>query len=402
MLNPSALSTEDHDTFQIAASHIVSILYNTLYENAKKTHLSGQAASLTEGYKFSLRVFQESIRKPEFSKRILHQIHSQFQMHGYGHLTYSDCIDRIARAFIPTDYATHMERLKKKALVVSVLADTTHRMIASISRNHIGRIIDHHAEPENGILLRDEFVQELLVEKEKKYHLFIDERTGGANRANGQLIRRMQDEISKLLKEKLGLANQQAHLVEMIKRQSAEIEKLREALQEQRPQHRSEHRSVPQQHSEHRSEHQQHSERRSEHQRYLPPPSPDFAPTIPQASTQRLRPPPKLPPPPSPDFAPTIPQASTQRLRPPQSPSESQQHVSIELDQEQSPPESPKTVTIEPDPWSPAAASTAATAAAAAPNGAPDGAPDDASDGANDEADTVQLASFDLRDFMMD
>jgi hypothetical protein len=366
MLNPSALSTEDHDTFQIAASHIVSILYNTLYENAKKTHLSGQAASLTEGYKFSLRVFQESIRKPEFSKRILHQIHSQFQMHGYGHLTYSDCIDRIARAFIPTDYATHMERLKKKALVVSVLADTTHRMIASISRNHIGRIIDHHAEPENGILLRDEFVQELLVEKEKKYHLFIDERTGGANRANGQLIRRMQDEISKLLKEKLGLANQQAHLVEMIKRQSAEIEKLREALQEQRPQHRSEHRSVP----------QQHSERRSEHQRYLPPPSPDFAPTIPQASTQRLR--------------------------PPQSPSESQQHVSIELDQEQSPPESPKTVTIEPDPWSPAAASTAATAAAAAPNGAPDGAPDDASDGANDEADTVQLASFDLRDFMMD
>jgi len=235
ILDVSKCSREIQNTFQIVSSYIVSILYNTLYSNAKKLKISGQASNITDGYKYSMHAFLSTISKPKFSRRVLKGIHSQFQQYGFGNLTYANCIGQVANAFIPIDYSPNMEISEKKSIVISALVNSIKRMIHNISQAHISMIIDDHANTKNTEVLMAEFVQEMMIERNHKYHLFMAEKTSTkSRRKNSALIPKMQKEIERLLTDKLELSKKTRRMAEIIKAQAAELARARQSNSEMR------------------------------------------------------------------------------------------------------------------------------------------------------------------------
>jgi hypothetical protein len=208
------------ETYEIISAYYIDILYNHLYIEAKKLKVNKNVASITEGYKHALNAFLKSLDNAELYKKNISGLHHFFITLGFSSLTFSKCIDNITKEFIPTDYFASLSSSQKMGILKTVISNTSRNFIKKIVESYMVKVIDHHTDKENVRLMQDDFIECLILEREMFFQKFIGERT--STKVDNGIVIKMQNEISRLLKEKYELQKTNLMLKKLVVRYNQE------------------------------------------------------------------------------------------------------------------------------------------------------------------------------------
>lgn len=205
------------ETFEMIAAYYIDLFYNHLYFEAKKLRNDKVVGSITEGYKHTLTSFLQGIEDPRLYKKSLLAMHTFFIENGFASLTFTQCMERVTREFIPEDYYESVINSKKNSILRSVLSGVNKNFILKLVNNYLSMVIDQHNEPDNTRILQDEFIDLLLIEKESMYKRFIVGKTKTSSNPNkSTIIESMQKEIKLLCSEKYNLKKLNVNLKKII------------------------------------------------------------------------------------------------------------------------------------------------------------------------------------------
>ena len=211
------------DTFEVISSYFVDIYYNYLYTEAKKLKMSGKTNNITEGYKHALNAYKQGIENPNTFKDTLKGISNFFDSCGFTGLSFTNCIERITEEFIPKDYYESVSKQQKISILKSVISESNINFIEKIVRKFLSHIIDNHNDMDNIRVLQDEFIDILIIEKERLYHKFIAKDGGGKNSDNA-IKELMQNEIKELYKKNYDLSKTIIDLKKYIQKIRTELD----------------------------------------------------------------------------------------------------------------------------------------------------------------------------------
>lgn len=203
ILDKKKYTSETLNTYGFLSAYFIDLFYNHLYDQAVRYHRQKQVDTITDGYKRSLDAFSNSINKhdPELYRDIVSGIYQTFINYGYTGLSYNNCIDKIVKEFIPQDYWKIMSFEDKSKILGTVITNSTNDMIRKIITKYLEDVIDNHYEPDNANIWQDEFVDILLLEREKLFQNIINVKTGGTT-SSDPLIDAMKKEIKLLANDK--------------------------------------------------------------------------------------------------------------------------------------------------------------------------------------------------------
>ena len=202
------------ETYEIISAYYVDIFYNHLYIEAKKLKVNKNVASITEGYKHALNAFLKSLDNADLYKKNISGLHHFFITLGFSSLTFSKCIDNITKEFIPTDYFASLSSSQKMGILKTVISNTSRNFIKKIVESYMVKVIDNHADKENVRLLQDDFIECLILERETFFQKFIGEKT--STKVDNGIVIKMQNEISRLIKEKYDLQKSNLMLKKLV------------------------------------------------------------------------------------------------------------------------------------------------------------------------------------------
>lgn len=202
--------------YEIMSSYFVDIFYYKLYDEAKKYQIEKKTTSLTDGYKLSLRIFNDNICSSDHYKKILKNLIHYFDewwiktnITDVGGLGFENCVSIMSQPFIPYDYYKSMSFSQKQIILRNIIINTLKKMIGTIINDHLGLIIDNRESNEQDIidLLRKDLNDFFMLEKRKLYKRFIiSETTGGGSvdnvSINKILLGDINSDIKRLIKEK--------------------------------------------------------------------------------------------------------------------------------------------------------------------------------------------------------
>ena len=205
ILDKQNYSTETLNVFGYISAYFIDLFYNHLYDQAIRYHRQRQVNTITDGYKCSLDAFLQSINKhdPILYKELVHGIHQTFLDYGFTGLSYQNCIDKIVKSFVPQDYWEVISFDDKSKILGTIITNSTKQMIHKIASSHLLDVIDNHSDTENATLWQDEFIDILIIEREKLYQEFINVKTNTPS--NNALIDTLKKEIKLLYDEKKSL-----------------------------------------------------------------------------------------------------------------------------------------------------------------------------------------------------
>jgi hypothetical protein len=198
------------NVFEVLSSYYVDIYYNHLYLEAKKAKASGTVSSITEGYKMTLDAFLSGMNKQKLYKKAVQGFYAKFLSVGITSISFSSCISQIVKELIPTDYFDSVDNHQQSQILHISLNNVIKNFTNKIVTEHMSSIIDNHKEIDNVRVLQDDMIDLFLLERERMYQKFMLVQTGqvgdGAQLSMyKKLLKNMQTEIKKLIKEKYEL-----------------------------------------------------------------------------------------------------------------------------------------------------------------------------------------------------
>lgn len=230
ILDRNKYSHKTIENFEIVSAYYIDIFYNHLYIEAKKLKTNGKVSSITEGYKHTLNAFLKGLDNPKIYKKSILGIHNYYISIGFASISFTKCIDKLTKEFIPSDYFGSLTVTQKMGVLRMVINQSIKVFIRKIVNEHMVKIIDYHKEADNVRILQDEFIDCLILEREGMYQRFIVEntKTNKCETVNNLLVEKMQNEIKRLIKEKYEQHKKIAMLKKLIIKKNTEIENLKE------------------------------------------------------------------------------------------------------------------------------------------------------------------------------
>lgn len=228
----SRYSSEMIRDMDIMSVYFIDIVYNYLYDEAKKLKVNGKVASVTEGYKHALDAFINALCKnPRLYRKALSGIHEKFLEFSGQAMTFPQCMNRITKHFIPQDYHTSLSDGEKMSILNLVIGQSIKKLVMKIIKSHIVKIIDYHSERTNISLLKEELIDLFIFERMGVYTRFLSKKTktGKSSSMNDAMIDRMQKEIKKLVTEKIELEKKNREYVKLI---STRVEQIKTLMRE--------------------------------------------------------------------------------------------------------------------------------------------------------------------------
>jgi hypothetical protein len=232
ILDRHKYSPKTIENFEIISAYYIDIFYNHLYLEAKKLKINGKVASITEGYKHTLNAFLKSLNNPKLYKKSIVGIHNYYITIGYASISFSKCVDKLTKEFVPSDYYNSLTVTQKMGVLRMVINQAMKVFIRKIVDEHMIKIIDYHKEVDNVRILQDELIDCFILEREGMYQRFIAEntKTNKNETVNRLLAEKMQQEIKRLIKEKYEQQKNILVLKKLLLQKNNNINKLKELL----------------------------------------------------------------------------------------------------------------------------------------------------------------------------
>lgn len=201
--------------YEIIGAYFTDVYYNYLYNEAVKFKNSGKTKSITEGYRHSTFSFLSCIDfrmkatyKAEKYMQLLKLITEYFILWtNFNTLTTSECIDKIVCEFVPDDYIKQLNKQQKANILRNILIESLAEFTKAINTEYINLIIDSHGSEDTVQVLKERFVDILILQRDGMYRKFLSSEVNKQEKVERVYVDRMKDEI-KLLNEKLAKAEQ--------------------------------------------------------------------------------------------------------------------------------------------------------------------------------------------------
>ena len=152
-------------TYQVVGAYIVDIYYNHLYNEGIKFKNSGKFETITDGYRYAIYIFVQTIDvkspsyKPKHYTQLLIGINEFFTIHtSFSTLSLTDCIDKLTQEFVPDDYYSSLDKDQKRNILREILTKVIREFSKFIVSETINFIIDNHNDLTNIELLKDKIV----------------------------------------------------------------------------------------------------------------------------------------------------------------------------------------------------------------------------------------------------
>ena len=230
LLDRSSYSSRTLSTFEIISSYFVDFYYNGLYNEAVKFKESGKVENITQGYRHTVYRFMQTINSksagynPKFYARMLRGINEWFIIHtSFSTLTLSDCIDKMTCEFIPEDFQDSVDKDQRRSILREIMNKVLNEFSRSVIHDYLVNIIDQHSDEDNVDLLKDKFIDLLLLQREVMYQRFMDTNAGKPKEVvDKSLLIRMRQELEKQIKEKIEFRERARVAEEALKNNSEE------------------------------------------------------------------------------------------------------------------------------------------------------------------------------------
>ncbi len=194
--------------YGILSRYFVDIFYNELYDQAIRLHRKNEKVAIVDNYKHALDAFLHAINNAnsKLYKDLMSGIHQTFEHYEDPNISYQECVDNVAKEFIPSDYWNILSYQDKGKVVGIVIANSTKAMIHNIAVDHIDDVINIREGSDMTDEWQNEYVDILISEREKLYQQIINAQTGSGE--NQSLVETMRREIRSLYAEKKKLREQ--------------------------------------------------------------------------------------------------------------------------------------------------------------------------------------------------
>lgn len=238
MFNRENYSRDTITTFAYISAYFIDLFYNEVYDRAVRLHRDRKINSITEGYKWALEVFLKKINEvdAETHRDIVNGIYHSFQQNGYTGMSYGNFIDRVVKEFVPVDYLKVVSFDDKTKVLTLVITGSVRSMINKIISKYLADVIDNHNTEENVIVWQEDFIEILIMQREKLYQNILDVKTGTSETG---IVETMKKEIKLLFREKnklktenISLKKEIINLKNIILGKHKELEELRSQMVE--------------------------------------------------------------------------------------------------------------------------------------------------------------------------
>jgi hypothetical protein len=175
---------------EVIASHVVHLYYNVIYDEAR--HRSGDSGTtVTDEYRNSCATFLRIFDKTIPYRKYVSDLHNHFRKVTSGTtISFSECVDKIIKAFMPEEYFRHLKNKQKDAILKGILESSIKQFNGKLfSSNSLTTIIDKRGESASVRALQDIMVEILVTEREKITAKLFDAQNGGAVSSDSHALR---------------------------------------------------------------------------------------------------------------------------------------------------------------------------------------------------------------------
>jgi len=159
--------------FDIVGSFFVYLFYNELFKKSKELKNQTTSKSTTDTYKELLVAYSEFTNSNEFFKQAVKGIHNYVVTNtNQIDMTHKECIDFIVGEFVPKGIFSSMRDVHKNKLLHEALASVVKQFITKLISNYLRVIIDNR-NSSNIVIMQNEFLDIICIEKDKVYSKFI-------------------------------------------------------------------------------------------------------------------------------------------------------------------------------------------------------------------------------------
>ena len=164
--------------FDIVGSFFVNLFYNEFYKKANSLKEHKIDKSTTHIYIDLLSSYSDFTERDEFFKQAVNGIHAYIISNtNQIDMTHKECIDFIVKEFIPENIFNNLRDNQKAKIFHDTIKITVREFISKIISRYIKLVIDHRNNPESSLVLQNEFLDIICIEKDKVYAKFIAPRS---------------------------------------------------------------------------------------------------------------------------------------------------------------------------------------------------------------------------------
>ncbi len=162
--------------FDIVGSFFVYLFYNELFKKAKDLMNQSANRSTTDIYKELLCSYSEFTNTSDFFKQAVRGIHNYVVTNtNQIDMTHKECIDFIVSEFVPKSIFGSLRDMHKSKIFHEAMSSVVKQFIAKIISKYMRVVIDNR-DANNVVILQNEFIDIICIEKDKVYSKFISGR----------------------------------------------------------------------------------------------------------------------------------------------------------------------------------------------------------------------------------
>ena len=192
---------------QILSTYFVNVYYNEIYLRIKELKSVNKGDKLRDSYRQGVTMYFRSLKnKPVYYKKVImgiHDLHNKFK--SLSTLRLRDCIDSVCKEFVAKEAYDQMTDSQRQGIVRKVILDVNACFIDHIFNNRLDSIINEHKHKENAGVLREEFIDMLLLEREKLLNDYYGVVVGGNKRnlLSNEMGEKLKSMLTEAVKQKV-------------------------------------------------------------------------------------------------------------------------------------------------------------------------------------------------------
>jgi len=221
-IDKSKYNTTTISLFNIVGAYFVDIFYNNFYENAESKFENGTYTSISEGYKKQMAYFLKNLDKRDVYNKMLNGITESYQKWTARPISKTSLIDKLSEQFNP-DFNINLSAHQRDIMLFDSLKNVLKRFVVIILQTRLKDIIDSRDDKEHILILQDDMLSALLVEREHVICSFLDPTLNNQS-VPIHVFLKLKEELTEQVKENMELEKKIVELTTLCTKRAVIIE----------------------------------------------------------------------------------------------------------------------------------------------------------------------------------
>jgi hypothetical protein len=209
------ISHKAMNVINIISAWTVNTFYNYLDQEARALHKAGRAESITDGYKFIVKMYLQSFDTSDGYKRILSGLHKYYMDVLRCPIEFGEWVKEVVGQFVPVEYSRIMSDVDQdktmRTILLSAIRSFSSEVVCS---NLLDRLITNHGDPSLVPQMKDHMKESLIFERQRLYRALFKSSVGVAD---NKPLEAMKRELCAAIQENVLLKHKNEKLTAKLK-----------------------------------------------------------------------------------------------------------------------------------------------------------------------------------------